>query len=140
MKTGQVQIFSNQTTVFNHPKDYNTKFKVRAFEFSYAPDWVLDSAMYKALEKSKKIKLIGSRADVAEIEMNGKVKSNEIDKALDSNEEVVKKNVEEINVDDNELQTYHEKSSKELYNLCLEKGIQVESKKPKEYYINKLIG
>lgn len=53
---------------------------------------------------------------------------------------VVKKNVEEINVDDNELQTYHEKSSKELYNLCLEKGIQVESKKPKEYYINKLIG
>lgn len=69
-----------------------------------------------------------------------KLNQNEIDKALDSNEEVVKKNVEEINVDDNELQTYHEKSSKELYNLCLEKGIQVESKKPKEYYINKLIG
>ena len=136
MKTGQVQIFSNQTTVFNHPKDYNTKFKVRAFEFSYAPDWVLDSDMYKALEKSKKIKLIGSRADVAEIEMNGKVKSNEIDKALDSNEEVVKKNVEEINVDDNELQTYHEKSSKELYIKFLTVPLLSTEKRKKVHSLN----
>lgn len=132
MRTGQVQIFSNQTAVFNHPDDYETKFRVRAYEFTYAPDWILKSRMYKALLDSNKIKLIESNSDVAKIETNGKIESKEINEALN--------NTENLNISDNDLQSYSEKSSKELYNICLEKGIQVESKKPKEYYIEKLIG
>lgn len=132
MRTGQVQIFSNQTAVFNHPDDYETKFRVRAYEFTYAPDWILKSRMYKALLDSNKIKLIESNSDIAKIEINGKIESKEINEALN--------NTENLNISDNDLQSYSEKSSKELYNICLEKGIQVESKKPKEYYIEKLIG
>ena len=117
MRTGQVQIFSNQTAVFNHPDDYETKFRVRAYE---------------SLLDSNKIKLIESNSDIAKIETNGKIESKEINEALN--------NTENLNISDNDLQSYSEKSSKELYNICLEKGIQVESKKPKEYYIEKLIG
>lgn len=139
MKTGQVQIFSNQSATFNHPNDYNTKFRVKAFEFVYAPDWVLESSMYKSLKKDRKIKLIKSSADVADIETKGKVDNKNINDALNSTNETQSKE-NKVNLTDNELKEYSEKTARELYDICVEKGIEVESKKAKEYYLEKLIG
>ena len=139
MKTGQVQIFSNQSATFNHPNDYDTKFRVKAFEFVYAPDWIVDSKMYQFLKKDGKIKLIKSSADVADIETKGKVDNKNINDALNSaNETQSKEN--KVNLTDNELKEYSEKTARELYDICVEKGIEVESKKAKEYYLEKLIG
>lgn len=139
MKTGQVQIFSNQSATFNHPNDYNTKFRVKAFKFVYAPDWILESSMYKSLKKDRKIKLIKSSADVADIETKGKVDNKNINDALNSTNETQSEE-NKVNLTDNELKEYSEKTARELYDICVEKGIEVESKKAKEYYLEKLIG
>lgn len=124
MKTGYIQIFSNQAATFNHPNDYETKCKVEAFKFVNVPEWVPDSLMYKNLEKHNKIKLIRDRKDVAEIEINGKVTNSDINNALENSKEA-------------EIDYTHMKSS-ELYKLCLEKGLEVEPKRASEYYINML--
>ena len=139
MKTGQVQIFSNQSATFNHPNDYSLKFRLKAFEFTYAPEWILESEMYKALKKDGKIKLIKSSADVADIETKGKVDNKNINDALNSTNETQSKE-NKVNLTDNELKEYSEKTARELYDICVEKGIEVESKKAKEYYLEKLIG
>ena len=139
MKTGQVQIFGNQSATFNHPNDYSLKFRLKAFEFTYAPEWILESEMYKALKKDGKIKLIKSSADVADIETKGKVDNKNINDALNSTNETQSKE-NKVNLTDNELKEYSEKTARELYDICAEKGIEVESKKAKEYYLEKLIG
>ena len=47
--------------------------------------------------------------------------------------------VEEIESETNEdTQDYNSMSSKALYNLCIERGIEVEAKQPKDVYINAL--
>ena len=138
MKTGQVQIFSNQSATFNHPDDYKTKFRVKAFEFTYVPDWVINTEMYKLLLNDGNVKLIKSSADVADIEIKGKVDNKNINDALNSANEI--QSEENVSLSDNELKEYSEKTARELYDICVEKGIEVESKKPKEYYLKKIIG
>lgn len=142
MSTGQVQIFSNQTSTFNHPNDYKTKFRVNAFEFCYAPDWILESKMFKLLTKDNKIKVINTKSDVAQIENVGSIKAEKINNTLNDVENANNKSNanENVNISDAELQSYSEKTARELYDLCMSKGINVESKKPKDYYLKKLLG
>ncbi len=125
MKTGYIQVFSNQSATFNHPNDYETKCKIDAFKFVNVPEWITDSLMYKNLEKQGKIKLIRDRKDVAEIEINGKITNTEISNAINNTPE---NSVEEID--------YTHMKSSELYKLCIEKGLEAEPKRAAEYYIN----
>jgi hypothetical protein len=134
MKTGYVQIFSNQSATFNHPNDYETKVRVEAFKFEDVPEWVLESKMYKLLVKSNKIKLITGKEDVASVEKaNGKLKHAEINEALNNQDNAQgSDSVSEQPID------YSNMKASELYNLCLEKGIKADIKQSKDYYINLL--
>lgn len=128
MANSRIQVFCKQSVKFNHPKDYNVKHETKANEFTYIPDWVLDSTMFKLLQQKNMIKVIGSKQDVVDIETsNGKV----IDKALEEAEEAATSTVEAA-VD------YETLKAKELYSLCIEKGVEVQEKQPKDYYIEKL--
>lgn len=126
-KTGFVTVFSQQAVIFNHPDDYNTKYTIRAYDFVQVPDWVLNSEMYALLKQKNRIRLVESKADIAEIEdANGKIDNATVLENLDKTDEV------ETTID------YTQMKSKELYEICVEKGIEVEAKQSKDYYIEKL--
>ena len=128
MRTGYIQVFSEQTAKFHHPKNYEITASVRAYEFSEVPEWVLDSELYKLLSADRKIKLIESKKDVAQVdEVNGKISKESLADAIDSVEQT-----EENEVD------YSAMKAKQLYDLCVEKGIEAEKQQSREYYINLL--
>ena len=128
MRTAYIQVFSEQTAKFHHPKNYEITASVRAYEFSEVPEWVLDSTLYQLLSADRKIKLIESKKDVAQVdEVNGKISKESLADAIDSVEQT-----EENEVD------YSAMKAKQLYDLCVEKGIEAEKQQSREYYINLL--
>lgn len=137
MKTGYIQIFSNQAATFNHPKNYDEKVKVRAFEFSEVPEWVLQSVMFKALTKSNKIRLINGKSDISKIEEAGKIESGKITEAIDT-AETTPETVETAAVAENNPDPYANLKNKQLYDLCVERGIDVEMHQSRRYYLDKL--
>lgn len=125
MRTGYIQIFSEQAATFNHPKDYNTKVSVNAFKFEEVPEWVMDSAMFNLLTKARKLRVINGKNDVAKVEIaNGKISKENTIEAMEK--------AEEKEVD------YTSMKAKKLYELCVEKGIEVEPQQSKDYYLEKL--
>lgn len=133
MRTGYIQVFSEQTAKFHHPKNYEITASVRAYEFSEVPEWVLDSTLYQLLSADRKIKLIESKKDVAQVdEVNGKISKGSLADAIDS----VDINADEV-VEENEVD-YSAMKAKQLYDLCVEKGIEAEKQQSREYYINLL--
>ena len=133
MRTGYIQVFSEQTAKFHHPKNYEITASVRAYEFSEVPDWVLDSTLYQLLSADRKIKLIESKKDVAQVdEVNGKISKESLADAIDS----VDINADEV-AEENEVD-YSAMKAKQLYDLCVEKGIEAEKQQSREYYINLL--
>jgi len=143
------RVFSKQAATFNHPKDYETTASVEALVFAEVPDWVMDSGMFKLLEKSKKIEVIVSRADIAKVEKsNGK----DIMKSLgETSDEVVVPGADlkedKVETEDEEAETeaeveveeYEKMTAKQLYKLCTKKGLEVEAQQNKDYYLEKLL-
>lgn len=137
-KVGYITVFSNQAATFNHPNDYNIRATVEAYKFEEVPDWVVTSRMFELLSKSKKIKVVEGRRSIAEIDnANGKIKNIEVSAALDSIEPEVTL-AEDVSDSVDTSSDFTHMKSKELYEMCLERGIEVEAKQPKEYYIEKL--
>jgi hypothetical protein len=140
---GNVTVFSNKSANFNHPKDYSTVVNVRALTFETVPDWVLDSKMFQLLKKENSIRIIESNKDLKDVEVAGKVKSKEI---FDAVKETVAATAVEVEVDELveedevevETSDYSQMSSKQLYTICVEKGLNVEPKLKKEDYIKVL--
>lgn len=126
--TNKVQVFSNQAAIFNHPKDYQTKCSVNAYEFTWLPDWILQSTMYKGLDKMGKIKIVDNAHDQIQLEQDGKIKEEKHDTQPITTAEL-----------DNAMVEYNDMKSKELYDLCLSRGLQVEKQRSKDYYIGLLI-
>ena len=60
--------------------------------------------------------------------------NGEDDKVIDQEPEIEPEGTDEVQ----EGPDYSSMKAKELYDLCVEKGIEVEAKKSKEYYIEKL--
>ncbi len=139
-RTGYITIFSDQAATFNHPDDYTVTSIIEAYKFEEVPDWVSKSRMFELLTKSKKIKVVEGKKSVAEIDnANGKVKNTEVSAALDAIEsETDLTSDEALEEDKDNTLDYTHMKSKELYEICVEKGIEVEAKQPKEYYIDKL--
>ena len=69
--------------------------------------------------------------------INGKIKNIEVSAALDSIEPEVTL-AEDVSDSVDTSSDFTHMKSKELYEMCLERGIEVEAKQPKEYYIEKL--
>ena len=136
---GNVTVFSNKSANFNHPKDYSTVVNVRALTFETVPDWVLDSKMFQLLKKENSIRIIESNKDLKDVEVAGKVKSKEIFDAV-KEEIAVAEVAAEVEEDEVEVETsdYSQMSSKQLYTICVEKGLNVEPKLKKEDYIKVL--
>lgn len=137
---GNVTVFSNKSANFNHPKDYSTVVNVRAFTFETVPDWITGSKMFQLLDKEGSIRIIESNKDLKEVEIAGKIKGKEVFSAPKeivadeaAVEEVVEDDTEEVETSD-----FSQMSTKQLYNLCVEKGLNVEPKLKKEDYIKVL--
>ena len=141
---GNLTVFSNKSANFNHPKDYSTVVNVRAFTFETVPDWVTGSKMFQLLSKEGSIRVIESNKDLKEVEIAGKIKGKEIfsaPKEVVADEAAVEEVVEEeVGPDTEEVETsdFSQMSTKQLYNLCVEKGLNVEPKLKKEDYIKVL--
>ena len=77
--------------------------------------------------------LLLKESDIARL-----VKNNIIEPVEES--ELITDSVEEIEVTDAEIKeiSYNQMQGKELYDICIGKGIEVEPKKKKEYYLEKL--
>lgn len=127
-----IQIFTEQSALFVNPGNKYDTFEAKCFEFVTAPDWVVNTLLFKLLQKDGKIKILNAGDKF--IENNGVIAkvepevTNEPDPAVE----------EESAANDNEIQNYAEMSNKELYALCMEKGIEAEPKKNKDYYLNLL--
>ena len=126
-----IQVYIEQRAIFNHPANYSIEYEVAPYVFTEAPDWVVDSAMWRLLEKDRKAKVIGSAKDISTIDKaDGKISKQEISKAIET--------AEESSVNDNELTMLSNKKAKELYEICVEKGLKVEPQKTKAYYLKAL--
>ena len=77
--------------------------------------------------------LLLKESDIARL-----VKNNIIEPVEES--ELITDSVEEIEVTNVEIKEipYNQMQAKELYDICISKGIEVEPKKKKEYYLEKL--
>lgn len=126
METNSILFFSNQAAIFNHPKDYNTKCHIGVEEFKYLPEWVLESTMFKLLKKENKIRVAGSKKDQIEMEMNG---------LQTQTENIEPPTSAEL---DNKLTSYAGMKKRELYDLCVEKGLEPEDQRSKDYYVGLL--
>ena len=87
--------------------------------------------------------LLLKESDIVRLVKNNIIELVEESKlTADSDEEieVTADSVEEIEVTDVEIKEipYNQMQAKELYEICVSKGIEVESKKKKEYYLEKL--
>lgn len=50
----EVYLYSEVAARFRHPQDRNIKFDIGMMSFEYAPEWVPESEMYKALHAENK--------------------------------------------------------------------------------------
>lgn len=128
-----IQIFTEQSALFTNPADKYDSFEAKCYEFTTAPDWIVNTLMFKLLQKDGKIKILNSGDKF--VENNGQIAkvieptSTPADAPVDE---------EEPAVNDNEIQDLAQMSNKELYALCMEKGIEAEPKRNKDYYLNLL--
>lgn len=77
--------------------------------------------------------LLLKESDIARLMKNNIIESvEESELTADSDEEIEVTDVEIKEIPYNQMQ------AKELYEICVSKGIEVESKKKKEYYLEKL--
>lgn len=123
-----IQIFSEQKAKFESG-DPDITFTVEPLIFTFAPDWITDTLLWKLLEQDNKIRKISSAKDA--IESTIKVEEPKIKKA----EEQVKK---EPTISDDDLEKYSKMKAKELYEVCISKGIEVEPKLSKAFYLEQL--
>lgn len=152
----KVQIFCEQRALFVHPLDRDVKHKVEPFEFAYVPEWVVKTEFWKMLKQSGKAKEIGTRKDVAEIEKKGKIDKAALSKTLEKApmvEEAVKEtDEEEVEITEStepeydsgeaievvEEKALEDMTAKELYKFCADNNIEVEMKKSKAFYLEKI--
>lgn len=145
---GNITVFSNKTVNFNHPLDFSRVVNVKALSFETVPDWIVDSKMFKLLKSEGSIRIINSNKDLREVEAEGKVKGKDIFEA--TKEEMIEKEeeaqfarereieVEEGTKEEKEIVNFSDMTSKQLYNLCIEKGLNAEPKQKKEVYVKLL--
>ena len=125
-----VQVFSEQRAKFVNDQDSEITFTVAPFIFTYAPDWITKTLLWKLLMKDNKIRIIGSAKDA--IEATAKVEEKiSYEKAEEQAES-------EVKISDNEIDQYSKMKARELYEVCVSKGIEVESKQSKAYYLEQL--
>lgn len=124
-----IQIFSEQRAKFVNPADSEVSFTVAPFIFTYAPDWVQETLLWKLLSQDKKIRLINSAKDAIE------AKYEQVENEVPA--EPVKEE-KESKLSDTELEDYSKMKAKDLYEICISKGIEVEPKLSKAYYLEQL--
>lgn len=145
----KITVFSNKTAVFNHPKDYSITHEVAAFDFAKVPGWIVESTMFKLLTKDNAIRVIESNKDLKDVELSGKANKKDIfentEKPAGDDLEVDKDGESEDSEDDegegasSEGLDFSEMTKKQLYGLCVERGLEVEPKKNKEFYLEALL-
>lgn len=152
-----IQVFCTKSIRFVHPKDESVSHEIRNHEFTMAPSWIRDTMMFHALKRENSIKVIESAKDLAEVETTGKIAGAELEKEPEAStqgagvglpeettetaEEAEEETAETAEAETAEEETkvdYESMSNKDLYNLCIEKGIEVEAKRNKAYYVEKL--
>lgn len=127
MASGNISVFCNKSVKFRHPKDREVVVVVRDHDFVTVPGWVVHTKLFEMLTKENSIKLINSSSDAKDIEMKGKVAKEDLDK------------FDKLEDEDGEVvDLYDGMTAKDLYNKCVEEGLDVSEKKPRKYYINKL--
>lgn len=124
-----IQVFSEQRAKFVSPVDNEITFTVAPYVFTNAPDWIVDTLLWKLLEGDNKIRMIGTAKQA--IEAMAKVDEKVSIKEAESK-------VEEQEINDNELVDYSKMKAKDLYEVCISKGIDVEPKLSKAYYLEQL--
>ena len=132
MAKDMIQVFCTKSIKFKHPKDSEVSCMVKDHSFGYAPSWIKDTAMFAALVREGSIKVIESAKDIAETETTGKIAAKELAKE----EYTASETTYEPSETTEDLTNL---SSKELFALCNERGIDAEAKQPKSYYLEKLI-
>lgn len=125
-----IQIFSEQRAIFENPFDKEVSFTVAPYVFTYAPDWVQETLLWKWLEADKKVKVIKSAKDAIEAKFE-QVETPSIKEAEEQVEE-------EPKLSDVDLEKYSKMKAKELYEVCISKGIDVEPKLSKAFYLEQL--
>lgn len=125
-----IQIFSEQRAKFVNPGDSEVTFTVTPYIFTFAPDWVQETLLWRLLESDKKIKVIKSAKDAIDAKFE-QVENPSIDEA----EKQVK---QESTLSDSDLESYSKMRAKDLYELCISKGIDVEPKMSKAFYLEQL--
>lgn len=125
-----IQVFSEQRAKFVNDQDSEITFTVAPYIFTYAPEWITKTLLWKLLAKDNKIRAISTAKDA--IEVTAKVEEKiSYEKAEEQAESTAK-------IDDNELDQYSKMRAKELYEICISKGIEVEPKQGKAYYLEQL--
>ena len=136
--SGNIQVYCEQKALFVNPFNNKEEFVVDEFSFSSAPSWITTTYMWELLVKDGKIKLINSVKDAEEKIEKKELSKEEVEKVVDDFKEDVEVEDEVETMSDNEIEMLSNMTKKGLYALCKEKGIDVESKQPKEYYLKML--
>jgi len=125
-----VQVFSEQRAKFVNDQDDEITFTVPPYVFTYAPEWITKTLLWKLLVKDNKIRVIGTAKDAIEVtaKVEEKISYEKAEKQVES----------EVKISDNEIDQYSKMKPKELYEICISKGIEVEPKKSKDYYLEQL--
>lgn len=141
-----IQVFCTKSIRFVHPKDESVYHEIKNHAFTSAPEWIKDTAIFNLLVKENSLKVIESSKDLAEVETTGKIAGKELEKenyvsklgaGVDLKDEEPEE-VEEVEAEEEAAVDPKDMSNKELYALCVEKGLEVEEKKNKAYYLEKL--
>lgn len=131
-----ITIFSKKAVTFNHPGDYSIEHTVKNDSFENVPDWVIDSTMFAALKSEGSVRIIESAKDLKVAEMSDTVK-----------EEVFRDEMPEpaVETDEDENEEipagtdFASMKATELYKVCKEKGLEVEPKQSKDFYLEVLL-
>lgn len=144
-----IQVFCTKSIRFVHPKDESVYYEIKNHAFTSAPEWIKDTAIFALLIKENSLKVIESSKDLAEVETTGKIAAAELEKEPEAStqgagvglpEETAEtaEETEEAEEAEETKVDYESMSNKELYALCVEKGLEVEEKKSKAYYLKQL--
>ena len=128
-------IFSKKSVTFNHPKDYSISHTVKHLMFENVPDWVRDSSMFEALMSEGSVRVIDSAADLKAAEMSDTAKAEVFTTPVGETPDVE---------DDEETPApegtdYASMKATELYKICKERGLEVEAKQSKDFYLETLL-
>ena len=100
-----------------------------------------DKKVEKALEDVSKVVVAGANLD-ADASADENICADNVppadDEADDDDADVDEAEAEEAEAEETETADYESMTNKELYKLCVEKGINIEAKMPKKAYIDAL--